>query len=185
MNELPPMTLLDYMVSTKENTMLKAFLPYVDKGFQPFLATYIKYTELLATIDLFKGNGSVFSNQDNLDFSEIISSLLPYMPEQERQTFEMFGNMQNMMNIMNMADEYKDLFGSMDVSSEETTDMQPDDTSDTSDNNTDNNSSDDNSSDSNTSDGNTSGSFDFSSGLSSLLTPEQQLMFEQLSSMMN
>lgn len=165
--------------------MLKAFLPYVNKGFQPFLATYIKYTELLATIDLFKGNGSVFPNQDNIDFPDIISSMLPYMSEQERQTFEIIGNMKNIMNIINMADEYKDLFGSMDISPEESTDSKQDDTSGSSDDNTNHNSPDDNSPDDNSSDNNISDGFNFTNGISSLLTPEQQLMFEQLSSMMN
>ena len=84
MNNLPPMTLFDYKISNRENLMLKAFLPYIDKDFQPFLATYIKYTELLATIELFSHKDFVFDNCNSNSFSDIISSLLPYVSEKER-----------------------------------------------------------------------------------------------------
>lgn len=110
MKDLPPMTLLDYKVSTRENLMLKAFLPYIDKDFQPFLATYIKYTELLATIDLFRHNNNIFPDcNDKPGFSDIISVLLPYVSEKERETFEMIGNIKN---AMEMFEQYKDLFAS-------------------------------------------------------------------------
>ncbi|MBQ6814907.1 MAG: hypothetical protein IJP13_05160 [Lachnospiraceae bacterium] len=109
MKQLPPMTQLDYMVSSNESLMLKALLPFIPKDFQPFLATYIKYSELMATIELFSGRKTnSFSNFDN-DDSSIISCLLPYIPEEHRQTLEMFENLQN---TMSMYDEYKDLFTS-------------------------------------------------------------------------
>lgn len=154
MKDLPPMTLLDYKVSTRENLMLKAFLPYIDKDFQPFLATYIKYTELLATIDLFRHNGNVFPDcTDKPGFSDIISVLLPYVSEKERETFEMISNIKN---AMEMFEQYKDLFSAEgDLSGTEETNS-PDSENDT-----------------------------VNSPLSSLLSPEQQMMFEQLSSLMN
>lgn len=168
MNDLPPMTLLDYMVSTKENLMLKAFLPYIDKGFQPFLATYIKYTELLATIYLFKENGSIFpSNQEHNDFPDIISCLLPYVSEQERQTFEMIGNLKN---AMTMFEEYKDIFENMNMENSFSEEAQGDSSNDYPEESDSEHSSD---------------NMNISDTLSSLLTPEQQLMFEQLSSLMN
>lgn len=154
------MTLLDYKVSTRENLMLKAFLPYIDKDFQPFLATYIKYTELLATIDLFRHNGNVFSDcNDKPGFSDIISVLLPYVSEKERETFEMIGNIKN---AMDMFEQYKDLFSAEgDLSgTEESGSTDESDSTDT-------------------------GNDTMNSPLSSLLSPEQQMMFEQLSSLMN
>ena len=68
MNELPPMTQLDYMVSTNETLMLKAFLPYISADFAPFLAIYIKYSELMSTINLFKDNKNVFKKYESQDF---------------------------------------------------------------------------------------------------------------------
>lgn len=108
MSEQPPMTPLDCKVSTKELNMLKVMLPYVDFHFQPMLATYIKYTELRATIDLFAGGADVFgTGHKSPDFSDIISAILPYLAPEERESME---NMQNIINTMNMFEQYKDMF---------------------------------------------------------------------------
>lgn len=107
MNNLPPMTLFDYMVSSRENNMLKAFLPYIDRDFQPMLATYIKYTELLATIDLFRQGRNVFnSKSESFDFTDIISIMLPYVPPEQQDIFE---NISNIKNTMKMFESYKDM----------------------------------------------------------------------------
>ncbi len=107
MNNLPPMTLFDYMVSSRENNMLKAFLPYIDRDFQPMLATYIKYTELLATIDLFSEGRNVFnSKSESFDFTDIISIMLPYVPPEQQEIFE---NIKNIKNTMEMFEAYKDM----------------------------------------------------------------------------
>ena len=115
MTDLPPMTQLDYMVSTNETLMLKAFLPYINADFASYLAIYIKYSELMSTINLFKDKKKVFEKKDDsFDFSEIISVMAPYVPEKERATFETLGNLKN---IMETFEQYKDLF---DVSNAET-----------------------------------------------------------------
>ncbi len=109
MNELPPMTLLDSKVSSKELNMLKVLLPFVDLHFQPMLATYIKYMELRATIDLFAGGRDVFgagSRQTSPDLGDIIPVILPYLTPEERDSME---NMQNIINTMNMFEQYKDM----------------------------------------------------------------------------
>ena len=156
MNNLPPMTMFDYMVSSRENNMLKAFLPYIDRDFQPMLATYIKYTELMATIELFNHNKNVFGRKsESPDFTELLSSMLPYVSPEERDAFE---SINNIRNAMDMFETYKDMF---------TQDASSDDTSDTS------------SEDSSTDNSNMSDMF------ATMLSPEQQLMFEQFSSMMN
>ncbi len=167
------MTLFDYMVSSRENNMLKAFLPYIDRDFQPLLATYIKYTELLATIDLFKKRGrNVFScNNKSQSFTDIISSMLPYVSNKERETFETLNNIKNAMEMFEM---YKDMMSPdmMDAFSE-FTDINTDNPDETFDNsevpNTNSDTQDNNISDM----------------LSSMLSPEQMAMFEQFSSMMN
>jgi hypothetical protein len=108
MNALPPMTQLDYMVSTNETLMLKAFLPYINSDFASYLAIYIKYSELMSTINLFKNNKNVFKKCESQDFfQDIIGALAPYVPEMDRQTFETLGNMKN---IMETFEQYKDLF---------------------------------------------------------------------------
>ena len=115
MNELPPMTQLDYMVSTNETLMLKAFLPYINSDFASYLAIYIKYSEFMSTINLFRDNKNVFPKTNmNDNFSEIIKSMTPYVPEKDRSTFETLGNLKN---IMETFEQYKDLF---DVSNAET-----------------------------------------------------------------
>ena len=173
MNNLPPMTLFDYMVSSRENNILKAFLPYIDKDFQPLLATYIKYTELLATIELFNKRGrNVFpSNSNSQGFTDIISSILPYVSNKEREAFETINNIKNTMEMFEM---YKDM-------------MSPDmadafagfTNSDTSSSKEDFNNDESSNSTSNTMDNNMSDMF------SSIFSPEQMAMFEQFSSMMN
>lgn len=156
MNNLPPMTMFDYMVSSRENNMLKAFLPYIDKDFQPMLATYIKYTELMATIDLFRREKNVFDcKSESPNFTELISSMLPYVSPEERETFETINNIKN---AMDMFETYKDMFA-QDATSDNTSDTSSADSTD------------DNS--------------NMSDIFSSMLSPEQQLMFEQFSSMMN
>lgn len=174
MNNLPPMTLLDYMVSSRENNMLKAFLPFVDRDFQPMLATYIKYSELLATVELFSHGRNVFANKEkNNGFTDIISSMLPYVSEKEREAFETISNIKN---AMDMFETYKDILnpdmmGAFAGFEEANEDSSSPDNSDQSDNTT--------TEQSETSEGS------MSDMLSSMLTPEQQLLFEQLSGMMN
>ena len=108
MTDLPPMTQLDYMVSTNETLMLKAFLPYINADFASYLAIYIKYSELMSTINLFKEKKQIFKpREDGDNFSEIIKDLIPYVPEKDRSTFETLGNLKN---IMETFDQYKDLF---------------------------------------------------------------------------
>lgn len=187
MNNLPPMTLFDYMVSSRENNMLKAFLPFVDRDFQPMLATYIKYSELLATIDLFSRHGrNVFASQSgDSGFTDIISSMLPYVSDKEREAFETINNIKN---AMEMFETYKDMispdmmnaFGNFgDISeSEAFSGSTHEDTFET-DNVTDNDASDTNTDATNKQDNS------MSDMLSSMLSPEQMLMFEQLSGMMN
>ncbi len=108
MNDLPPMTQLDYMVSTNETLMLKAFLPYINAEFASYLAIYIKYSELMSTINLFKDKKKIFGDKESsFDFNEIIKVMLPYVPEKDRATFETLGNFKN---IMETFEQYKDLF---------------------------------------------------------------------------
>jgi len=168
MNELPPMTLLDYKISNRENNMLKALIPYVDKDFQPLLATYIKYTELRSTIELFAKGGTIFDTcNQGTDMSTILSAIMPYVSPAERESFE---NMSNIINVMNMFETYKDMFNSDAFNS----DMFNSDIFD-----------------SNTSDSNMPNSDMFESDnltesdISSMLSPEQQLMFEHLSGLLN
>lgn len=180
MNNLPPMTLLDYMVSSRENNMLKAFLPYVDRDFQPMLATYIKYSELLATVELFSRGRNVFANKvNNGGFTDIISSMLPYVSEKEREAFETINNIKN---AMDMFESYKDLltpdmmsaFTGGEEGSQDNTYSDSSDISNSSDN-----------SDNVANEPSDTSSDNMSDMLSSMLTPEQQLLFEQLSGMMN
>lgn len=226
MNNLPPMTLFDYMVSNKENNMLKAFIPFIDKDFQPMLATYIKYTEFMATIELFKKKGrNVFASKiHSTGFNDIISCLLPYVSDKERETFETINNIKNAMEMFEM---YKDMispemmnafssFGNMDNSSEDSNKDNNDTiNSDNVDNiNTDNlniahfnidnlnfnnKPADDkqvhrercttdnakNNTASTTDDFSTPSDNSMTDMLSTMLSPEQRLMFEQLSGMIN
>ena len=108
MNDLPPMTQFDYMVSTNETLMLKAFLPYINADFASYLAIYIKYSELMSTINLFKEKKKVFETHDDaFNFSNIIKTLSPYVPEKDRSTFETLGNLKD---ITETFEQYKDLF---------------------------------------------------------------------------
>ena len=173
MNNLPPMTLFDSMVSSRENNMLKAFLPFVDRDFQPILATYIKYSELLATVELFNHGRNVFTDIKNDGFTDIISSMLPYVSEKEREAFETISNIKN---AMDMFESYKDLLTPDMMNAFMGNDADSGDTA-SADSSTDNENVDDTPVD-NSSD-------NMSDMLSSMLSPEQQLLFEQLSGMMN
>ncbi len=170
------MTLFDYMVSSRENNMLKAFLPYVDRDFQPMLATYIKYTEFLATIDLFSKKGrNVFTSKIKASgFSDIIASMLPYVSNKDRETFETINNIKN---AMEMFETYKDMMSS---------DMMDSFDGFSSMFNTSCDETPDNEDCSNNENKNENMQEDSMSNMfSSMLSPEQMLMFEQLSGMMN
>lgn len=198
MSNLPPMTLFDYMVSTKENNMLKAFIPYIDKDFQPLLATYIKYSELLATINLFRKKGrNVFTSKNtSTDFSDIITSLLPYVSDKEREVFETISNLKNTMEMFEM---YKDMmspdlmnsfssFGNADETAEcdnSTNDNNNSDNKKEFNNACKNDISDDNIHENSNQANNYEKNNNMSSMLNSMLPPEQQLLFEQLAGMMN
>lgn len=101
----------DTLYTNNHMKILKMLLPYVDSKHQKLLALYIKWQEFTFTMNFFKQYSinlysSNFTNKKTLDISNIISLVLPYCTEKERQLLSQFSQMQNMMQMMEGIQEY-------------------------------------------------------------------------------
>ena len=101
----------DTLYTNNHMKILKMLLPYVDSKHQKLLAMYIKWQEFTFTMEFFKHYSvnlysADFVNKKPLDISNIISLVIPYCTEKEKQLLLQFSQMQNMMQMMEGIQEY-------------------------------------------------------------------------------
>ena len=101
----------DMLYTTNHMKILKLLIPYLESEHQKKLAVFIKWQELMFTLNFFKQYSASlyspdFKQSKKLDLNNLISLLTPYCNESEKAIISQFSQMQNMMNMMEQMKVY-------------------------------------------------------------------------------
>ena len=101
----------DTLYTTNHMKILKLLIPYLESKYQKKLAVFIKWQELMFTMNFFKKYSvslynSDFSQNKKLDLNTLIPLLSPYCNENEKVIISQFSQLQNMMNMMEQLQIY-------------------------------------------------------------------------------
>ena len=101
----------DTLYTTNHMKILKLLLPYLDAEYQKKLAIFIKWQELLFTLNFFKQYSASlyspdFKKKEKLDLNVLLPLLTPYCNETEKIIISQFSKMQNMMHMMEEMQQY-------------------------------------------------------------------------------
>ena len=107
MDKPSPMTLLDELTTPVQFRILKLLLPFFSFSQQRMLATWIKFSELQRTLELFSSRYTfsesplkAHSLSASFSYEEILEVLAPYLTESERQMSENLKNMKEMLSMV-------------------------------------------------------------------------------------
>lgn len=101
----------DTLYTTNHMKILKLLLPYLESEHQKKLAVFIKWQELMFTMNFFKKYSaslyySGFTRKKNLDLKVLLPLLTPYCSPVEKTTLSGFAQIQNMMHMMEEMQQY-------------------------------------------------------------------------------
>lgn len=101
----------DTLYTTNHMKILKLLIPYLESETQKKLAIFIKWQELMFTLNFFrKYSASLYSpdfkQRKKLDLNTLIPLLTPYCNESEKAMISQFSQMQNIMNMMDQIQAY-------------------------------------------------------------------------------
>lgn len=104
----------DMLYTTNHMKILKLLIPYLESEHQKKLAVFIKWQELIFTLNFLKQYSASLYSSDfkqgkKLDLNNIIPLLVPYCNETEKNIISQFSQMQNMMNVMEQIQVYMPL----------------------------------------------------------------------------
>lgn len=142
-----PLTEFDRVTVSESTQMIKAVIPFLDASTKQTISVFIRFQELMQTIEFFKKPFHTEStssfNRSNYTMQDILYVVMPYLSKSNEDTFNMFQNFMEMFNVINM---YKDMDQSEDFQSiinmvKNMNDSNNSDTSDNTGTETDNNSS--------------------------------------------
>lgn len=98
------LTDFDYAIADPHTQMLKAALPYMNLSGQRMLSFYIKWNELIRTMDFFRQNREGMMSICSLDDSqagplEMLNAIRPYAGPREKELIDILTAMQAMNQI--------------------------------------------------------------------------------------
>jgi len=101
----------DTLYTTNHMKILKLLIPYLKSEHQKKLAVFIKWQELMFTLNFFKQYSaclysSDFKQNKKLDLNTLLPLLTPYCNESEKSIISQFSQIQNMMNMMEQIQTY-------------------------------------------------------------------------------
>ena len=101
----------DTLYTTNHMKILKLLLPYLEPEHQKKLAVFIKWQELMFTLNFFQRYSASlyspdFTQKKKLDFSTLLPVLSPYCSENEKILLSQFSNMQSIMKTIDGMQEY-------------------------------------------------------------------------------
>lgn len=101
----------DTLYTTNHMKILKLLLPYLEPEHQKKLAVFIKWQELMLTLNFFKQYSAHFYSPDfspkkQLDLNTLIPLLIPYCNDSEKAIISQFSQLQNMMHRMEEMQQY-------------------------------------------------------------------------------
>lgn len=101
----------DTLYTTNHMKILKLLLPYLELEHQKKMAVFIKWQELMFTMNFFKKySASLYQNdfvkKKPLDLNVLLPLLTPYCNTSEKATLSGLAQMQNMMHMMEEMQQY-------------------------------------------------------------------------------
>lgn len=101
----------DTLYTTNHMKILKLLLPYLEPKHQKKLAIFIKWQELMFTLNFLKQYSaslyhSDFTKKKTLDLNSLLPLLIPYCNESEKDILSHFSQMQNMLQKMEEMQQY-------------------------------------------------------------------------------
>ena len=101
----------DTLYTTNHMKILKLLLPYLECEHQKKLAVFIKWQELVFTLDFFKQYSaslysSDFKHKKNLDLNALLPLLIPYCNDSEKNLLQQFTQLQNMLHMYEDFQQY-------------------------------------------------------------------------------
>ena len=101
----------DTLYTTNHMKILKLLLPYLEQEHQKNLAIFIKWQELVFTLNFFKQYSaslysSDFKRSKKLDLNTLLPLLMPYCSESEKNIMSQFLQMQNIIHTMEDVQQY-------------------------------------------------------------------------------
>ncbi len=120
-----PVAKFDAFFSTKQLKLLKLFLPYLDPSLRKKMIIYIKYREWQLTMQYFN-RPRLFCEQCELDdnpfltdqvksfcLDEIITSIKPYLSEEEFSKIQQFQGLKENMEMLRQMQDVMEACGGM------------------------------------------------------------------------
>lgn len=101
----------DTLYTTNHMKILKLLLPYLEMEHQKKIAVFIKWQELIFTLNFLNQYSASlysfdFSQKKKLDLNILLPLLTPYCNESEKSILSQFSGLQNMMNMMGEIQQY-------------------------------------------------------------------------------
>lgn len=101
----------DMLYTTNHMKILKLLIPYLESENQKKLAIFIKWQELMYTLNFFKQYSASlyspdFKQNKKLDLNTLIPLLTPYCNESEKNFISQFSQMQNLINMVEQVQVY-------------------------------------------------------------------------------
>lgn len=96
-------TPFDMLTSPKSLRMMKLVLPYTNPQMQQMFAVYIRFMEFRETMRFYQNFPNDLSAQDitsQLNLTDMISDLAPYLPSELSEAMEQFEMVMTMMENM-------------------------------------------------------------------------------------
>ena len=101
----------DTLYTTNHMKILKLLFPYLDIEYQKMLAVFIKWQELVYTMNFHKNQPGIFyssgcSKKKKIDLNVLLPLLTPYCNASEKATLSGFTQMQDMLHRMEEMKQY-------------------------------------------------------------------------------
>ena len=113
-----PLTEFDRVTVSESTQMIKAVVPFLDTSTKKTISIFIRFQELMQTIDFFKkplhAESTTSFNRSNFTLKDILYETMPYFSKSNEDTFNTFQSFMEMFNVFNM---YKDMDQSQDFQS--------------------------------------------------------------------
>lgn len=113
-----PLTEFDRVTVSESTQMIKAVIPFLDTSTKKTICVFIRFQELMQTIEFFKKPFHTESTssfyRSNFTMKDILYETMPYISKADEDTFNMMQNFMEMFNVFNM---YKDMDQSQDFQS--------------------------------------------------------------------
>ena len=113
-----PLTEFDRLTVSESTQMIKAVVPFLDTSTKKTISIFIRFQELMQTIEYFKkpihAESTTSFNRSNFTMKDILYETMPYFSKSTENTLNTFQNFMDMFNVINM---YKDMDQSQDFQS--------------------------------------------------------------------